>query len=440
MTVPPFFALTRFSATIISALGWVLWISCIVLISYYVYLSDVRVTIPHGQYIFFGLAILGGIVLLPLFKGIAFDDSLKPFFLLVTTLFVYVFLSGVFGVSSGVQGPRLSGILMLTLIPYVIFGCIANNPKLYHLIMPLFFIALISAIGAAALQWSGPLEFGGVRISNYLHRGTRWSFLFQEANGLAGILVVGITTLLYLAWVIKDKIYTSLLIGLVMPFMLFVFLMTNSRASLGWLLWAFLVFGSVAVVVLYRKHQDRKTKYLWWAAGISSIIAIVIVLPVITDVLSEYLRLGQTDITSGRLKIWGIYWQQFLEHPLLGIGFGATPTFLEDQHVRSPLNVYVGMLGETGLAGLIPLLILWGGGLFYSARAVVRAWNVDSEQLAVGLWCLAMLGGMAIQQNGEWWIMRVSPINYIFFFTLTVAWVHCARTPKPVRLSQPGHH
>ena len=431
VTILSLSSLNKFSVTIITTLGWVLWITCIALISWLVYVNDVRGTIPYGQYVFFVFTILAGIALFPSIRRVASVDLLKPFLLILTMLFVYVFLSGMFGLSE-IQGPRLASILLLTVLPFVMLGVIVGGVKLYYLVIPLFFLALISAIGAAVLQWSGPLDLGGVRISNYLHGGKRWSFLFEEANGLAGVIAVGVTTLLYLAWVVERKVYGFLLVSLVMPFMLFVFWMTNSRASLGWLFWTFLVFGSIAMVMLYSEHQNRKTKYLWWGAGISSIVAILIALPVITDAMSEYLRLDQKDISSGRLKIWGIYWQQFLENPLLGIGFGATSTFLAVESVRSPLNVYVGMLGETGLAGVLPLLILWAGGVFYSARAVVRAWNVDTDSMAVGLWCLAMLGGMAIQQNGEWEIMRVSFINYVFFFTLTVAWVHCSRVSKPV--------
>ena len=252
MATPTLFYFSRFSENAVRTLGWILWISCVVLISYYVYLDGARATIPEGQYVFFGLSILIVLILLPRTKNIVFTVSLKLFLILFIALFLYVFLSSIFGISH-IQGARLSGIILLTVLSYVILGCIVSSSKLYQLLTPLFILALVSAMGAAILQWTGPLELDGVRIGNYLHHGSRWSFLFEEANGLAGILAVGITTLLYLAWIAENKIYTLLLVGLIMPFMLFVFWMTNSRASLAWLLWSFLIFFCL-VGVYWRFH------------------------------------------------------------------------------------------------------------------------------------------------------------------------------------------
>ena len=138
--------------------------------------------------------------------------------------------------------------------------------------------------------------------------------------------------------------------------------------------------------------------------------------------INIFLRLQQRDLTSGRAMIWHIYFQQFLEHPWLGFGFGATPEFLKGNPVGSPLNVFIGMLGESGLLGIAPLVVLWLGGAIQALRTISRNIVSKNQRAALGLFVLSILGGMALQQNGEWTIMRVAPMHFLFFFVITVAW------------------
>lgn len=96
---------------------------------------------------------------------------------------------------------------------------------------------------------------------------------------------------------------------------------------------------------------------------------------------------------QSRLEIWAVAWQAFLDHPLTGIGIGefqtyylehAPPNVLEPAatHVH---NLFLHVLTEAGLLGLLGFLLLWG--------AVVRKiWQLRQ-------WRVLVIIGVAVVMN-----------------------------------------
>ena len=134
------------------------------------------------------------------------------------------------------------------------------------------------------------------------------------------------------------------------------------------------------------------------------------------------MRLQQIDLTSGRMQVWLVILEEFKKYPILGFGYGATGFVTENLPVKSPLNVFVGVLGEAGLLGFTALLWLWVGALWRAGRVVMKRINYQDELFHYAFFMLVMLLGIAAQQLGEWDILFVTPLHFLFFFLIAAAW------------------
>ncbi len=73
----------------------------------------------------------------------------------------------------------------------------------------------------------------------------------------------------------------------------------------------------------------------------------------------------EDETASLRIRIWKAGWSMFEDHPILGVGLrNFSPTYRDytwDQRrlAWAPHSIYVQALSEIGLAGTLPLLVLW---------------------------------------------------------------------------------
>ena len=86
----------------------------------------------------------------------------------------------------------------------------------------------------------------------------------------------------------------------------------------------------------------------------------------------------------------------FAQHPWLGFGFGGSGELLKGRILVSPLNVYIGLMGETGLLGALPFFLLWVSGIILAFRIVVSNLANNIEIAALALFALMILGGYAL--------------------------------------------
>ncbi len=396
---------------------WFLWCGAVILLSVMPNLSDgVRENIPYGQYIFFMLTLsVLAILITSIPQKRLFVRCYYHYLFLLMVMFLAIIPSAV-NAPSPIYSLRLLAIIFITTLPFIILGVGAKNKKI---LIPLFAVSVICAFGTLFLQWYGPVNFGAVGFINHLH-GLRWSFLFNEANDLGWICVVGIVTGMYFLLMARSRLGRSLLLFILLPILLFVFYMTNSRASFLWLGWALLLFFAVILYLGYEYY--KKPSCFWIIVGFSIVVAGGVFYFILGDRLYSFLRLHQNDVTSGRFPIWLVYWEQLKAHPWFGIGFGATAEFLKGELVETPLNVVVGLFGETGVVGAVPFFLLWISGAVIAVRVLFGEWHLNKNRSFLALWILMMLGGIALQQMGEWSLMRVSPLHYLFFFVLSLAW------------------
>ena len=97
------------------------------------------------------------------------------------------------------------------------------------------------------------------------------------------------------------------------------------------------------------------------------------------------LRLGG-DILSGRIELWREALNIFLEHPIIGIGWGGFSGYVSDNYrslhgnVFNVHNIYLQFLAETGIIGTLVIVssLLWI--THYAIRQMLWLRNINEER------------------------------------------------------------
>lgn len=419
--------ISKKSQNVFNAFLWLLWISAIVLLEcYYRDQTGERLKVLHGQYWFFAIAVLStvGLVISSKKRLLEVFFLRKAFAISLGLLFLALALSAVFGINAA-YGVRLLGILMITSLPFVLMGLWSHSIADRKKVLPLLIVSVICAFGTCILAATGPVSWAGVTLENYL-MGARWTFLFIEANGLAGMMALGLTVILFQMHISQSQVTVWGLGLLILPIIFLVFWKTNSRGSLLWILVTLFLYGGLTLRNLSVQFKNINLERFFLPTLVSFFGLCVLLLVIYGQELSVFLRLDrQADLTTGRIEIWLMYLEQLKNNPLLGFGFGASDDLMADYIVTGrfpiagPLNVFVGLLGETGLLGFSALLWLW-------CSAIYKTWHVVKSQLAqqdgnfhYAFFLMVMLISLAVHQNGEWQLIRITPFNFLFFFLLS---------------------
>lgn len=161
----------------------------------------------------------------------------------------------------------------------------------------------------------------------------------------------------------KDKRKTGTLAALAAVVMV-ALLLTNKRAHL--------LFGIAAILFGYMvpvpKHRLKNTLQ---AIGIGVVLVAAFLLlapriPVLNELLERFTSAtsGEDGNTMARFEFWKLAFRNFLEHPLIGIGWGGFPKeYHEHLYFFNPAennypylhahNVYVQLLCECGIIGTL---------------------------------------------------------------------------------------
>jgi O-antigen ligase len=130
-----------------------------------------------------------------------------------------------------------------------------------------------------------------------------------------------------------------------------------------------LLIGLVATVVLVQPRQ----RLLPSLAGLFALLCVALVVNALVLPDSQVItRLVRNWTLSGRTDFWATAWAMFLEAPLLGKG---PHTFGVFHRIPWAHNLYLEVLAEQGLVGLVALASLMACGFFV-------AWKVQSTDTA----------------------------------------------------------
>jgi O-antigen ligase len=203
-----------------------------------------------------------------------------------------------------------------------------------------------------------------------------------------------------------------------------------SRASLVNLA----VAGSVLIFLYGKRLRWRKV------AAVGAIIAAAagiaaFALPTFTELywgrLSgtlQFLFSTPETVLSGRVDNWRILGRFLLDHPLpalIGVGYKTLPYSDVTGHPLIVDNMYLSMLGETGVAGLLALL-LFNGAILRAAYRAAR--HPDLRTSFLGAWIFSFWMGQLFQMFSSdvltYW--RVLPV---YFWVLALAVRGCDEHP-----------
>ena len=154
-----------------------------------------------------------------------------------------------------------------------------------------------------------------------------------------------------------------------------------------------LVFVVAAVFAMYFFSNIKDIKKTLIRAGIILVAAAVIILvlsvfiPSLTEPFERFFN--QKDITNGRMGMYGLAVDNFLENPVFGVGWGEYKYIFEDSALTSTQsrmdahNVYLQLLCEVGVIGFILFIAVFAITLYKTVKAVTRA--MADKTLGIGL-------------------------------------------------------
>lgn len=218
--------------------------------------------------------------------------------------------------------------------------------------------------------------------------------------------------------------------------------LTHASARLPWARW---VYGAMLVLNLVSVLRSRTrgsigavaiaiaVMALIWLHGrarrdLAVVFGIVVTAILVTSghVVLEFLTRGESTqkIASfnRRTEIWSLAWEEFLRHPLHGLGFtAARGVFYDETGLGGAHNAYINVAIDVGLVGLL----FWVGLIWATfstlrrVRAIRRARNQPTtfdEVTVMGLMIAHLINGVTTEGLGG----GVSALALMLF--LTGAW------------------
>ncbi len=205
-------------------------------------------------------------------------------------------------------------------------------------------------VGSAIVSWGYIMGSSGEALSSTFHR----------TNDLAGYLLLLVPVGLHLVIVSRNVVY-RLSYTVMLAVLGSALILTNSRSS-----WVAGVLACLFILFLNRRQISPKALRVFAIGGtLMIVVAGALSWSVIQPRIQSLLSLGilQENATAWRLALIEGCWNLFLAHPVLGTGpntFASAFSSVQQQPGYSsinPHNFYLQALAETGLIGLLALLI-----------------------------------------------------------------------------------
>jgi len=354
---------------------------------------------PHVAILFAGCGLLAGLIHAVPFRVDRLSMSMVALFAAIAgSIAMAAIYSGFLIAASSVARVGLLGISV-----YVFFF-VRGAPVSFNIVRVMFWAAVGSAVFACLdfyFQFPAPGGYGPQFI--WLESGVfrRAQGVFYEASTLGNLCAFFLEMIAVALFRPRDErpvsMVTMLAGGVALASAL---VLSYSRASL--------VNLAVALVVLLWLNRARlrvgrllaTTSILGGAAlallvGIFPIFARVYWLRIAASF--SYFFESPNAILSGRVHSWTILTQFLMTHPwhaIFGIGYKTLPysDFIGQTAIAD--NTYLSMLIETGIAGLVALIVWNVAVIRFSYRA---ARSDDAQRSFCGAWMLCFWAGQIVQ-------------------------------------------
>lgn len=262
--------------------------------------------------------------------------------------------------------------IMYSLLPLAVYAWLRLMPDPERKVRWVLTGALLIGSGIAAAGFVIPSAESGL------------SSTFYRTNDLAGYLLLQVPLALHLLLTAR-RLQSRLGYGLLFLGLGSALGLTNSRSS-----WAACLLAC-ALVLWFNRGQLGKKNLLWGFGGGALLLVAGIGIfwskigPRLQSVLSG--QIFTDNAAHWRMDLIKGAWRMFMAHPLMGSGPNSFASAFSSYQLKpgyyaiNPHNFYVQVLAETGILGLIALLI-W---LVMLVRELLRRPNPYSVGVLAGL-------------------------------------------------------
>lgn len=213
-----------------------------------------------------------------------------------------------------------------------------------------------------------------------------------------------------------------------------------SQTRSAWVSATLMLLVNLLMIIFFSKTERKK----WLVGyGIGAVVVAVLVLLIINTSSSETsgsFRARVESITNpnlessehstetikDRLKIWDKTIAVFKDHPLMGVGtsnwkltvlgYGSEGLVWEEGYYvpDRPHNVYLQLLGETGIPGVLLYLGMWVLIALMAIKVILKPQNNDRKILAI-----LLLGGLVAFASDNMFSFGNERIEHTLYLTLT---------------------
>ena len=259
--------------------------------------------------------------------------------------------------SISIQSKRVMAYVVFSLMYFVSLNILDSREK----IMKMLRVILFSSF-AGSLIIIYTFYFSRFRGSDLRGFGN-----FGNPNAAGQYLISVIPFLFYFVINKKNPIYKIMFF-----FISFSLMLTLSRASIFSLMISF-----VFMVTIFKKNY-------WYFLFAVICSAGVIFYPPVWERLLNIINLKDNSLLA-RITLWGDALSQFADSPLFGIGVGkfmgsALP--YDSKTFNIAFNMFITILTENGVTGLLLYLWIWAGVFFSSFRFYFNSVDIDFSKLS----------------------------------------------------------
>lgn len=274
----------------------------------------------------------------------------------------------------------------------------------------------IFGIDISALEWVDNVQFPDLKI--------RIFSTLKNPNLLAAFLVSMMAITGGLGFYAPDKKYKGLLLGLVLSCAACL-VMTYSRGAWVSLFAVFAAFGF---------WYNRK---MFWLL----LIVPLIVLFAHNGVLERLLSIANPTDTSStlRLALWESTWAMILDHPLLGIGWGAYylvyPNYdffvLSGAKIFHAHNMYLNIAAEIGIPGFLTFMYIFYGHAKIALRLCQQSRDPYISGLMLGT--VAAIFGLVVSGITDYILFNIQMSMFFWLLNALISqsWRLSRRHPGP---------
>ena len=325
-------------------------------------------------------------------KKTSFSHLPKPFLIPLVMFVIYSFISTFYSVDPSLTFQRsLTWVVMIFALGVYLWTYMTSQEKLESMITIIINVVMLVVI-VSLIAWS-------LGVSEVVHR-HGFQGLIINPNGLGGLLAL---TTLPLFWKLQKT---------------------------GNPLYAIVFLGFVVTLILAQSQNSGLTVIVSFAvyfALISGHRALMLLVPVVVAAIVVFQisnPISGALETSGRLDAWSITVDLIGAHPFLGHGFGSTESFFPNYFLPTnifksdnPSNAYLEMLLESGIIGLVLILIPL---MLALAKGFILVRTYPDRRLIAMI--TAVVVGSLVHNMFESWMMSVGSMLAIpfWFFVLLI--------------------